>query len=59
MSTNRPAPDKSGSPENVGAIFYSHYRATAGSSFSGIVKKAPTWRAKADSWIRHIKKPEN
>jgi hypothetical protein len=49
------APDYSGSPEIIKAIFSRHSKATSGSSCSGYRKKAFIARSRAKSWTRHKK----
>jgi hypothetical protein len=56
LKNDYPAPDSSGSPEAVKAIFSRHNKATARSSCYGLRKKAFITRAKANGWNRHKKR---
>jgi hypothetical protein len=52
LKNESPAPECSGSPKAIKAIFSSHNKATAGSSCYDLRKKAFITRAKAKSWNR-------
>jgi hypothetical protein len=52
LKNSQTAPDCSGSPEAIKAIFSRHNKATAGSSCCGFRKKAFVTRAIAKSWNR-------